>query len=482
MEFLSALEEAVPTAPPAPAAPPAPSRAPDREPSPRPEDLGDAGYRADHGLRLAYCAGAMVKGIASEELVIRMGRAGLLGFFGTGGLRLDRIGAAIARIQSALGPDRPYGMNLLCNTVRPRMEEETVDLFLKAGVRLVEASAFMTLTRALVRYRLTGARRLPDGRAFAPNRIQAKVSRPEVARAFLRPAPADLAAKLASDGLLTASEAALAPEIPVAQDLCVEADSGGHTDNGNPFCLLPAMLRLRDEARAAFSGRQALRIGAAGGIGTPEAAAAAFVMGADFIVTGSINQCTVEAGTSDLVKDLLARASIQDTGMAPAGDMFELGAEVQVLRKGLLFPARAAKLYEVYRQAASWEEVDAAAREQIERKIFRKPFAEAEAETRAYLASEDPEALAQMDASPKARMARVFRWYFGLSNRLALQGDAARKEDFQVHCGPAMGAFNAWAKGTPLEDWRARHADALADALMAGACAILARPRGGAAR
>ena len=42
---------------------------------------------------------------------------------------------------------------------------------------------------------------------------------------------------------------------------------------------------------------KAIRVGAAGGIGTPEAAAAAFVLGADFILTGSINQCTVEAGT-----------------------------------------------------------------------------------------------------------------------------------------------------------------------------------------
>jgi trans-AT polyketide synthase/acyltransferase/oxidoreductase domain-containing protein len=38
-----------------------------------------------------------------------------------------------------------------------------------------------------------------------------------------------------------------------------------------------------------------IRIGAAGGIGTPEAAAVAYMLGAEFIMTGSINQCTVEA-------------------------------------------------------------------------------------------------------------------------------------------------------------------------------------------
>lgn len=80
---------------------------------------------------------------------------------------------------------------------------------------------------------------------------------------------------------------------------------------------------------------QKIRVGAAGGIGTPEAAAAAFILGADFIVTGSINQCTVEAGTSEIVKDLLQEINVQDTEYAPAGDMFELGAKVQVLKKGL---------------------------------------------------------------------------------------------------------------------------------------------------
>src|SRR3954462_15450892 len=91
-----------------------------------------------------------------------------------------------------------------------------------------------------------------------------------------------------------------------------------------------------------------IRIGAAGGIGTPHAAAAAFILGADFILTGSINQCTVEAGTSAAAKDGLQELNVQDTDYAPAGDMFELGARVQVAKRGLFFPARANRLYELY--------------------------------------------------------------------------------------------------------------------------------------
>ena len=53
----------------------------------RAETLGSQAFRDTYGVRLAYVAGSMYKGIASRELVVRMGRAGLLGFFGTGGVR-----------------------------------------------------------------------------------------------------------------------------------------------------------------------------------------------------------------------------------------------------------------------------------------------------------------------------------------------------------------------------------------------------------
>ena len=121
--------------------------------------------------------------------------------------------------------------------------------------------------------------------------------------------------------------------------------TGGHTDQGVALALMPAMFRLRDDLMARHRYHRKIRVGAAGGIGTPHAAAAAFVMGADFILTGSINQCTVEAGTSDAVKDMLQEINVQDTAYAPAGDMFEIGARVQVLKKGLFFPARANKLH-----------------------------------------------------------------------------------------------------------------------------------------
>jgi len=437
------------------------------------ESLGSADFRRDHGVRLAYVAGAMYKGIASKELVVRMGRAGLLGFLGTGGLRLSRIETDLAFIQRSLSSDQAYGANLLCNLIKPQVEEDTVQLYLKHGVRRVEAAAYAQVTPSLALYRLKGARLGADGAVVAPNKILAKASRPEVAAAFLEPAPQRALEPLRDRGLLTAEEIALAERIPICDDLCVEADSGGHTDQGSPYTLMPVMLRLRDRMAARFPHWPRIRVGAAGGIGAPHAAAAAFVLGADFILTGSINQCTVEAGTSDAVKDLLARANVQDTAVAPAGDMFEVGALVQVLRKGLFFPARAWKLYSLYRHCGSWEEIDPETRRQIETHYFKRPVAEVWRETRAYYAKNQPEALDRAEVDAKFKLSLIFRWYFIHTTRLALRGDADQKVDFQVHCGPAMGAFNQWVKDTPLADWRGRHADDLADRLMTGAADVL---------
>ncbi|MEU5140858.1 ACP S-malonyltransferase [Streptomyces sp. NPDC021139] len=439
-----------------------------------PERLGSAAFRADYGVRYAYLAGSMYKGIASTELVARMARAGLLGYFGTGGLRTERIEAAIATLRAELGPDGGFGMNLLHALHDPPLEEATVRLFLRHRVRFVEASGFTQPTRALVLYRLSGAHRDGTGRAVAPNRLLAKVSRPEVATAFMEPPPETLVRALLAEGLLTAAEAEAGRALPLAGEVCAEADSAGHTDAAVAYTLMPATTGLRDRIVAERGYPDGIRVGAAGGLGAPEGLAAAFVLGADFVVTGSVNQCTPQAGTSDAVKDLLAQADIQDTGYAPAGDMFEIGARVQVLRRGTLFAARANKLYQAYRQYDGLEEIDAKLRRTIEDGWFHRELEQVWKETREhYLRAGRPQEVERAEQDPRHRMALVFRWYFVHSTRMAMRGDPAERVNYQIHTGPAIGAFNRFAAGTALADWRNRHVDAVAEALMAGAARVL---------
>lgn len=54
-----------------------------------------------------------------------------------------------------------------------------------------------------------------------------------------------------------------------------------------------------------------------------------------------------------------------------------------------------------------------------------------------------------------------------------MEGNTRYKVDFQVHTGPALGAFNQWVKGTDLENWRNRHVDDIGRKLMEGAVQVL---------
>ncbi|RCK79045.1 MAG: Enoyl-[acyl-carrier-protein] reductase [FMN] [Candidatus Ozemobacter sibiricus] len=437
-----------------------------------PADLGDRSFLADLGLRFPYLGGSMAHGISSPAMAEALGRAGMLGFIGAAGQSPDWVEQAIDRLQRA-SPGLPFGVNLIHSPNEPHLEEALVDLFLRRGVGLVEASAFLTMTPALVRYRLQGLRQTPDGRVIATTRIVAKASRVEVATKFLSPPPEKMVADLLGRGLVTPEQARLASSLPVAQDITAEADSGGHTDNRPAVCLLPTFLALRDRLQAQFRYPIPLRVGLGGGIATPAAAAAAFAMGAAWVMVGSVHQACVESGTSEAVRTMLAQAGQADIAMAPAGDMFEMGVNVQVLKRGTMFAMRAKKLYELYTAYRCLDDLPAAERDSLEKTIFKAPLAKIWEDTRAYFARRDPSQIERAERDPRHLMALVFRWYLGQSPKWAIAGDPGRTVDYQIWCGPAMGAFNEWAKGSHLEAPAGRRVVEVAGNLLYGAAVVL---------
>lgn len=437
-----------------------------------PEWLGDRSFAEAHGVRFPLVAGEMANGIATVRLVIAMARAEMIGFFGAAGLGYGAVEEAVRELVSELGDRAPWGVNLIHSPHEPELEERVADLLLKSGVARISASAFMALTPAVVRCAASGLHVDSAGRVARRHHVFAKVSRAEVARRFMSPAPADMLRALVERGLLTAAEAKLAERVPVAEDVTVEADSGGHTDNQSLSALFPAMLALRDEVMEKQGYLRPIRVGAAGGLGTPTAVAAAFALGAAYVLTGSINQAARESGLSDEGKRMLAQADIADVMMAPAADMFELGVKLQVLKRGTMFGVRAAKLYEAFVAHASLEAMPAAERARLEREVLGAGIDAVWAETRAFWQRREPAQIERAERDPKHRMALVFRWYLGKASRWAIDGDRARRVDYQIWCGPAMGAFNRWAAGSFLADVEARGVVPISLNLLEGATVI----------
>jgi PfaD family protein len=170
-------------------------------------------------------------------------------------------------------------------------------------------------------------------------------------------------------------------------------------------------------------------------------------------VTGSINQMARQSGTCDKVREQLSHASYSDVVMAPAADMFESGVKLQVLKKGTMFPSRAQKLYELFLEYPSLEAIPADVRARLEKTVFRKPIDAVWQETVDFTLNQlkDPEKIARAEKDPKGKMALVFRWYLGLSSGWANGGVTDRALDFQVWCGPAIGSFNDFIRGTYLD-------------------------------
>jgi PfaD family protein len=431
--------------------------------------LGDREFCHDLGIRHPYLGGSMAKGISSIAMVEELGRNGMLGFFGAAGLPYATVEQAVDHLSAA---PFPCGFNLIHSPQEPDLEKALAELFIAKGVRLVEASAFLALTLPLVRYRLHGIHRAADGSIVTPNRIIAKVSREELAERFFSPAPEKFLRELVADGTISAEQAELAALVPMAQEVTAEADSGGHTDNRPALALFPTIKSLAVRLKSQFGYPMKLRAGLAGGISTPTSAAAAFAMGAAYIMTGSVNQACVESGTSDTVRRMLAETRQADVSMAPAADMFEMGVTVQVLKRGTMFPMRAAKLYEIYRACGSLEEIPATEREKIEKTFFQNSCATIWNDTRAYFLTRDPRQVERAERDPKHLMALVFRWYLGQAAHWAKDGNESRKMDYQVWCGPAMGAFNEWAAGTFLEDPSRRTVSTVALNILYGAAEL----------
>ncbi|MFC1798400.1 PfaD family polyunsaturated fatty acid/polyketide biosynthesis protein [Thermodesulfobacteriota bacterium] len=419
-------------------------------PALHPENLGDSRFKQQYGLKFAYVVGAMANGITSVDMVEAAGKAGMLGFFGSAGLSLDRVETAIDRLQQQM-KTLPFGFNLIHSPNEPELESGVVDLYLRKGIKLVSASAYMDMTLPLVFYRVKGIYRNENGDIVCPQRVVAKVSRVEVARKFFAPPPDKFLKQLLERKLIGEDEALLARKIPMADALTAEADSGGHTDNRPAITLLSTMLTLRDEMAKQHLYDRPLFVGLGGGIATPDSAAAAFSMGAAYILTGSVNQACVEAGTSETVRSMLAQVGQADVTMAPAADMFELGVKVQVLKRGTMFPFRAGKLYDLYSRFGSYDELPEKERALLEKDFFRKGFSEEWAQTQNFFMHRDPPQVQRAERDPKHKMALVFRSYLGQSSNWANTGEPSRQLDYQIWCGPAMGAFNAWVKGTFLE-------------------------------
>lgn len=430
--------------------------------------LGSKKFQKKYNVDYCYIAGGMYRGVSSVKMVEKLANKRILSFFGAGGLSLLEVEKNVQELNNRL-KGKQFGVNFVHYPEHPEREMELAEYLIKNKIRVIEAAAFLYITEALVYYRVSGLR-IFNGEIEYGNKIILKASRPEVVEAFIIQPPENLVEKLYQENKITEEQFHLSKQVMMIDDITVESSSGGHTDQRVSLVEVPSIIKIKNRCLKKYKESYEIGIGAAGGIGTPEAVAAMFVMGADYIVTGSINQCTVEAGTNDIVKDILQNINIQDTDFAPAGDMFEFGSKVQVVKKGGFFVARANKLYELYNQYQSIEELEDKTKEQLEKRFFKKSLDQVWEDI---VNKYSNELIEHANRNEKFKMLLIFKWYLFQCTKDTLEGKAENRVNFQIQCGPALGAFNQQVLGTGQENWRNRTVDNIAIFLMEGAAKII---------
>lgn len=418
-----------------------------------PAYLGNTDFLTAHTTLYPYIVGEMANGIASAEMVIAAAQAQMLSFFGAGGLVPEVVEKNILNIKTALNNVSDcWGANLIHSPNEPAIETAVVDLYLRHEVKRVSASAYFEVTPNIVHYAFKGIKQSSDGIIERKNHVLAKISRTEVAKQFMLPPSSEILHSLLQQKKLTSEEAEIASRLPIAEDITAEADSGGHTDNRAALVLFPLIYQLAAQVSQEYHYKIPIRVGLAGGIGCPEAVVAAFSMGAAYVMTGTINESAVEAGISKTAKEMLSKANMADVMMAAAADMFEQGVKLQILKRGTMFGERANKLYGIYKTYSALEDIPEKIKISLEQQIFSAPLEEIWQQTKHYFNNRDPQQVTKAEKDSKYKMALVFRWYLGQSSRWAIHGVNERALDYQIWCGPCVGSFNEWIKGSYLEE------------------------------
>lgn len=435
------------------------------------ETLGSSDFKKKYGLKYAYIGEAMYNGISSAKMAASLANAGMLGLLGTQGRTKEEVSQDIDSVREQVkNSNCTIGINITNSPYNSKIQSSILDLCISKQVNLIEVSEYMSITKELVLYRLHGVKEIKDGKVTVPNHIIAKVSRIEIAELFACPPQQKLVDELLKEGSISDEEARAARKIPMADSITITCDSEGHIGTSAGFLLVPLVKQMIQKCTKEYGYDMEINVGTTGGIGEPKAAAAAFLSEADYIGTGSINQCTQEAAVSESVKEILESIDIHDTEYVPEENLFELGAKCQVVRKGLFFPARANKLYETYRYFDSIENLDAKLASQLEERYFGKTFNEIYDEV---IKTASHEEIEQAEQNKKYKMLLIFKWYFNKSRMDAIKGNQSNKVNYLIKCSSAMGFFNNWSKGKPFEKRENRHVDQIGIAILEEAACFL---------
>lgn len=415
--------------------------------------LGNSQFKNEYEVDYSYIVSGLRKGITSVEMIKKLRENNILGFIGIDGLKEDEIIEIIEEAKQKI-PNKYIGVHITNDLYNVERTNKIIDYLIAQHISNVEISGFSKPNAALIKYRLKGISIGNDNTLTSINKILVHVNSVKNAEEFMVPIPTEILNELVLEGEISEKIASKIKNIPLCDDICIDNDKNG-------FEMLNYLKEENNSKNNDFLKK--VRIGIGGRIGCPLAVAISFFSGADFILTTSINQCTIEARTSNYVKELLQNTTENDFSNAPIDELFEFGTRFSVLKKGSLYHIRALKLYEIYCQYSSFEEIPDEVKRTIFVKYFKTTYEEVFDMSTKELSDEEKQ---KIEEQPKEKMVLMFKKMLEKCYNDACIGNIENQANYLVLASSDMSDLNYFLKETEYAFWNKRSAVTIAKMLM----------------
>jgi PfaD family protein len=430
--------------------------------------LGSSQFKEAHQLKFAYGVTPFEREVCTVDMVSKLLCDGYLAFAPTDFLTIDEISEKICQLRQG-ADSKAIGLGYRFHAYNNDYEQKRMALAIEEDISRIYISGYLRASKSMIHYRVKGMKKRPDGAIEVPHSIFARVTDSAIALYFASPPPADILDELLSEGLITSEEADLGSKMPISQDLIVEPELNKGGLKQDLFSLYPS---VKAELRAKMVSRNApVRVGVSGEIATPEAVAAAFRMGADFVLTGLVNSLTVEAGGSLKRRNLLFKTTSTDVTYAPSYEFLDSELPVTVTRFGTMFATKAKRMEDILRTTVSFSGLSESDRQFMEKNVFQKSLAEAYESSIEFCKKWWPDQV-KSSSSDKVKAAMLMKHWLFTTTQMAFDGIDNRELDYQVRADGGIVAFNKWRIGSVFDDEDKLSVIQLSKNLMEGALVI----------
>ncbi len=427
-------------------------------------NLGSNDFKKAYQLDYAYVVDSMDHGISSKTMVENLAKKGMLSFLSTNGRALSEISDDLKYLSKALESiPTLYGINISYQHSDDERLNKLIELAYLYQIKVIEYTGRYQIPDKLIEYRL----RETEKGSGQLNNLFVKASSMDIIDRFLEPVPEKILTQLYQKAKITKEVMLEATHTPLANALCIATDSGSETMHDSFGVLLPYVRQKVAILNQKHQYREDVFVGV-GGVGIPDAIASAFLIGVDFVLSHSINYCTVEAEIAPFSKKLLVEATILDTCFAPNKDfLFESNQKIQLLKKGILFPGRAMQLYDIFKRYKSINDVDSHTLISLENKMYGQDLETVwDNIAQELIAENKAELIEKAKLNPRYHMYLLFMHYYDRSLNAAIKGEESNRLNFQLHCNPVLGLLNQELKDNELKEWERRKVADLGEWLM----------------